>query len=228
MFLLAILEFRCIECFAYALPVLFLIYSYVWACTPALLYPLPFFSVLPSWNCYICIAPHTCKALLSFVLFSLTLSLLTLLVVPRCPKVVMMTLAFTDKPEISFFSIYILCSCCCYSTMNPSTSSYCWFLCSAAMGCSPLYFIKFTSTRYQERLILYSLYPILDSCSFSKFIDCCFTCRRNGTGSFSLISPDVSFLNSKISLYLAASRGLVSSSVYEILWGIWIPAHALP
>ena len=62
-----------------------------------------FFSVLLSWNCYVCLAPHTCKTLLSFVLFSLSLLSLTLLVVPPFPKVEMMTLTFTDKPEISFF-----------------------------------------------------------------------------------------------------------------------------
>ena len=55
---------------------------------------------------------------------------------------------------------------------------------------------------------------------FSKFIACCITCRRNGTGSFSLISPDVSFLNSKVSQYPAAPHGLVPSSLYEILLGI--------
>ena len=55
---------------------------------------------------------------------------------------------------------------------------------------------------------------------FSKFIACCITCRRNGTGSFSLISPDVSFLNSKFSQYPAAPHGLVPSSLYEILLGI--------
>ena len=57
--------------------------------------------------------------------------------------------------------------------MKPSTSSYRWFSCPAAMGGSPLCFMNFTSTRYRERLILYSLYPILDPCSFSKFITCC-------------------------------------------------------
>ena len=43
MFLLAILEFRCIECFAYALASLVLIYFYVCTRTPALLYPISFF-----------------------------------------------------------------------------------------------------------------------------------------------------------------------------------------
>ena len=62
---------------------------------------------------------------------------------------------------------------------------------------------------------------------FSKFIACCITCCRNGTGSFSLISPDVSFLNSKVSQYPAAPRGLVPSSLHKILLGIWIPAHAI-
>ena len=47
--------------------------------------------------------PYSCKALLSFVLFSLTLLLLTLLVVPPCPKVVMMTLTFTDNRKVLIF-----------------------------------------------------------------------------------------------------------------------------
>ena len=72
------------------------------------------------------------------------------------------------------------------------------------MGCSPLYFMNFTSTQYWERLILYLLYPISDPCSSSKFIACCITCRRNGTGSFSLTSSATSPLNSKVSLYPAA------------------------
>ena len=95
------------------------------------------------------------------------------------------------------------------------------------MGWSPLYFMNFTSTRYRECLILYSLYPVLGPCCFSKFIACWITCRRNGTGSFSLMSPGISLLNSKVSLYPAVPRGLVSSSVYEILWGTWIPTHAI-
>ena len=45
MFLLAILEFRCIECFAYALASLVLIYFYVCTRTAALLYPISFFFV---------------------------------------------------------------------------------------------------------------------------------------------------------------------------------------
>ena len=53
------------------------------------------FAILPNSH-------HSCKALLLFVLFSLTLLSLTLLVVPPCPKVVVMTLTFTDKLEISF------------------------------------------------------------------------------------------------------------------------------
>ena len=71
------------------------------------------------------------------------------------------------------------------------------------------------------------MYPVLGPCSFSKFIACCIACRRNGTGSFSLICPAISLLNSKVSLYPAAPRGLVSSSVYVILWGICIPTHAI-
>ena len=68
---------------------------------------------------------------------------------------------------------------------------------------------------------------MLGSCSFSRLIAYCITCRRNGTGSFSLISPEISLLNSKVSVYPAAPQGLVSSSVYEILRGISIPAHAI-
>ena len=102
MFLFAILEFLCIECFAYALASLVLLYSYVCSRTPPLLYPFPFFIVLLSWICYLPNSHHSCKALLLFVLFSLTLLSLTLLVVPPCLKVVVMTLTFTDKLEISF------------------------------------------------------------------------------------------------------------------------------
>ena len=208
MFLLAILEFRCIECFAYALASLVLIYFYVCTRTPALLYPISFFfvycfpgiAILPS-------SPHSCKALLSFVLFTLTLTSLTLLVIPPCPKVVVTTLAFTDNPKFSFFcNIYSACLCCYHSKMKPSTSSYRCSLCAAAMRYSPLYFMNFTTS---------------GPYSFSKFIVYCITCQRNRTGSFSLMSPDISILNSKVSLYPAwAPRGLVSSSVYEILWGI--------
>ena len=111
--------------------------------------------------------------------------------------------------------------------MKTSTSSYRWSSCPAAMGCSPLYFMNFTSTWYQERLILFSLYLISGPCSFSKFIGCCITCHRNGTGSFSLMSPDISILNTKVSLYPAAPHRLVSSSMYEILWDIWIPTHTI-
>ena len=99
------------------------------------------------------------------------------------------------------------------------------------MGCSQLCFKNFTSIRYRERLILYSLYPISGPCSYSKFIACCITCRRNGTGSFSLISLDVSFLNSKVVLHHVASRGLVSSSLtgplLVVRWDIWTPAQAI-
>ena len=41
------------------------------------------------------------------------------------------------------------------------------------------------------------------------------------------MSPDISLLKSKASLYPAAPRGLVSSSVYVILWGICIPNQAI-
>ena len=111
--------------------------------------------------------------------------------------------------------------------MKPSTSSHRCSSCPVAMGCSPLYFMNFTSTRYRECLILYSLYPMSGPCSFSRLIACCIICRRNGTGSYSLISPEISLLNSKVSLYPAATQGLVSSSMCEILWSIWIPAHAI-
>ena len=111
--------------------------------------------------------------------------------------------------------------------MNPPTSPYCSFSCPATMGCSQLCFKNFTSTQYWEKLSLYSLYPMSGPCLFSKSIGCCIRCRRNGTGSFSLISPDVSFLNSKVSQYPAAPRGLVPSSLHKILLGIWIPAHAI-
>ena len=99
------------------------------------------------------------------------------------------------------------------------------------MGCSQLCFKNFPSIRYRERLILYSLYPISGSCTFSKFIACCITCRRNGTGSLSLISLDVSFLNSKVILHHVASRGLVPSSLtgpfLVVRWDIWTLAHAI-
>ena len=86
--------------------ILVLIYSSVCTRSPALLYPIPCFlvyrfpliAILPSF-------PHSCKALLSFVLFSLTLLSLTLLVVPPCPKVVGITLTFTNTRN--FFLYYL-------------------------------------------------------------------------------------------------------------------------
>ena len=48
MFLLAILGFSCIECFAYALASPVFNYSYVWTRTATVLYPILFFSVLSS------------------------------------------------------------------------------------------------------------------------------------------------------------------------------------
>ena len=103
------LEFHCIECFAYALASLVFIYSYVCTRTPALLYPIPFLvncfpgtAILPS-------SPHSCKALLSFVLFSLTLLSSTL--VPPCSEVVVMTLIYrTDKREVSSL-LFTFCVC---------------------------------------------------------------------------------------------------------------------
>ena len=228
MFLFAIFEFRCIECFAYALAslvfnIFLCLYTYpsLIVSHPFLVYCLPGIVILPS-------SPHSCKVLLPFVLFSLTLLSLTLLVVPPCSKVVVMTLTFTDTPKFLFFTIYILCLCCYHSKMKPFSSSYWCSSCPAAMRCSPLYFINFMSTRYWKRLILYSLYPRSDPCSFSKFIASCITCRKNGTESFSLMSPDIFLLNSEVSLYPAAPRGFVSSLVYEILWGIWIATHTIP
>ena len=82
------------------------------------------------------------------------------------------------------FLFYFLHSVLMLFKNKPSTSSYRRSSCPAAMGCSPLYFMNFTSTQYWERLILYLLYPILGPCSSSKFIACCITCHRNGTGSF--------------------------------------------
>ena len=98
---------------------------------------------------------------------------------------------------------------------------------SCCYGRQPLYFMKFTSIRYREHLILYSLNPISGPCSSSKFTACCITCPRNGTGSFSLISPAISLLKSKVSLYPATPRGLASSSVYVILLSICIPTQAI-
>ena len=92
MFLFAILEFRCIECFAYAL--VSLIYSALHT-YPSLIVSHLFFYCTAFLDLLFCLASrHSCKALLSFVLFSLTLLSLTLLVVPPCPKVVVMTLTF--------------------------------------------------------------------------------------------------------------------------------------
>ena len=71
------------------------------------LYCIPFLfflCVLLSWNCY-------CKALLSFVLFTLTLLSLTLLVIPPFPKVVVTKLAFTDNPKFLFFVIFTVRVC---------------------------------------------------------------------------------------------------------------------
>ena len=203
----------------------FLICSYVWKRTPIVLYFIRFFSVRISWNCYVCLVPpHLQRPIIVCAVFASHP-----FVDPACGPSLPQggndyTYFYRYTRDFFFFSINILFSCCCYSTMNLSTSSYHSSSCLAAMGCS---FKNFTSTWYQKRLSLYSLYPISGPCSFSKFIAYCITCRRNGTGRFSLISPDVSFLNSKISLYPAAPRGLVTSSLYEILCGIWIPAHAI-
>ena len=69
-----------------------------------LVYCFPGIAILPS-------SPHSCKALLSFVLFTLTLLSLTLLVIPPCPKVVVTTLAFTDNPKFLFFVIFTVRVC---------------------------------------------------------------------------------------------------------------------
>ena len=181
MILFAILEFRCTDCFAYALASLvfnkFLcLYTYpnLIVSHSFLMYCFPGFAILPS-------SPPQLQGPVIVCAVLLTLLSLTLLVVPPCPKELVMTLTF-----------YIPYLRCCHSKMKPSTSSYRWSSCPAAMGCSPLYFMNFTSTRYRERLILYSLYPISGPCSFSKFVARCIICRRNGTGSFSLMSPAIS------------------------------------
>ena len=217
MFLFAILEFCCIECFEYALAslvfnILLCLYTY-----PTLIASHSFFlvcrfsgiAILPS-------SLHSCKALLSFVLFSLTLLSLTLLVVPLCPKVVVMTLTFSDNPKILFYYLQSV-------FVKPSTSSYRWSSCPAAMGCSPLYFMNFISARYRERVILYWLYPIFGPYSFIKFIACCITCQKNGTGSFSLMPPEISLLNSEV--YPVTPWGCTPSSG-AVLWVSWFTRHS--
>ena len=139
MFLFAILEFCCIECFAYALPSLvfnmFLcLYMY-----PSVIVSHSFFSVLLSWNCYFAYFPLQFQGpVIVCAVFAYLLSL-TLLVVSPCPEVVVMTLNFTNKPEISSFTIYILCLCCYHSKMKPSTSSYRWSFCPVTMGSSQIH-----------------------------------------------------------------------------------------
>ena len=64
-------------------------------------------------------------------------------------------------------------------------------------------------------------------CSFSEIIACCITCRRNGTGSLSLMSPVTFLLKLKVILYAAAPRGLISSSTYVSFLGIWISTQAI-
>ena len=87
--------------------------------------------------------------------------------------------------------------------------------------------MNLTSTRHSVRLTLKSLYPISGPCSFSNTIACCITCRRNGTGGFSLMSPVTSLLKSNVILHPAAPPGLVCSSKYEIFFGIWISTQAI-
>ena len=85
----------------------------------------------------------------------------------------------------------------------------------------------------------YSLHPISGPCSFSKFIACCITCRGNGIGSFSLISPAISLLNSKVSLSLPRYMWFCGASVsptkllswaflYSLLWFYPFPTAAFP
>ena len=88
---------------------------------------------------------------------------------------------------------------------------------SCGYGMQPTVFHELPSTRYRECLILYSLCLMSGPCSCSNFIACCITCRMNGTGSFSLMSP----------VNPAAHCGLISFSVYVILWGICTQAIAM-
>ena len=145
MFLFAILEFCCIERFAYALPslvfnIFLCLYMY-----PSVIVSHSFFSVLLSWNCYFAYFPLQFQGpVIVCAVFAYLLSL-TLLVVSPCPEVVVMTLNFTNKPEISSFTIYILCLCCYHSKMKPSTSSYRWSFCPVTMGSSQIHCTSWTS-----------------------------------------------------------------------------------
>ena len=105
MFLFLILEFWCIECFAYPLAsFVFSITFYVCTGTPAFFVSPSFFSVRTFLESLFCLFfLHSCTAPLSFVLFSLTFPLLSLLVVPPCPKVVVMTLTFYRQTKDFFF-----------------------------------------------------------------------------------------------------------------------------
>ena len=67
----------------------------------------PFFSVLLSWNRYVCLVPPHLQG--PAIVCAVPLLSLALLVVPPFPKVAMMTLTFNDTPEISFFFLLIFC-----------------------------------------------------------------------------------------------------------------------
>ena len=105
MFLFLILEFWCIECFAYPLAsFVFSITFYVCTGDPAFFVSPSFFSVRTFLESLFCLFfLYSCTARLSFVPFLLTFPLLSLLVVPPCPKVVVMTLTFYRQTKDFFF-----------------------------------------------------------------------------------------------------------------------------
>ena len=131
-----------------------------------------------------------------------------------------MTLTFTDNPKFIFLyylqSVFVLLS---LKNENLHLLIPVVFV-SCGHGMQSTVFHELHIHLIPGTSNLDSLYLISGPCSFSKFIACCITCHRNGTESFSLMSPDISILNSKVSLYPAAPHGLASSSVYEILWDI--------
>ena len=156
MFLFAILKFRCVECFAYGLAslvfsIFLCLYTYPSLyCIPFLflLYCFPGFVILPTLPTQLQ-GPVVVCAIFAYPSF----------VDPACgPSMAQGSSDDTYFLQINTkFLFYFLHSVLVlFSLKNkPSTSSWRWSSCPAAMEGSPLYFMNFTSTRYRERLILY-------------------------------------------------------------------------
>ena len=110
---------------------------HVCTCTPAFYIPF-LFSVRTFLDSFLClISLHSCTAPLSIVLLLLTLPLLTLLVVPPCPKVAVMTLSFYGQiKDFSFYFFHPVFLSFSFKYKSPSSS---WH---PALRCTSLYFIN--------------------------------------------------------------------------------------